>query len=202
MPDPRELPFAPPHVYRGQVLDDPDEVFDLVDANDQVIGRVRRGAAHQDPTLVHRSVQILIFTSSGQLLLQRRSASKDLFPGCYCASASGHVASGEDYDSTAKRELAEELGITAPLTRLRKALIRSEQETEFTTLYAALSDGPYQFHPTETDGGELFAMAEVNDWMRSGTLPMTPALRVALVELQRITGSAYSQLPAFLATLG
>ena len=202
MPDPRELPFAPPHVPRSQVLDDPDEVFDLVDANDQVIGRVRRGAAHRDPTLIHRSVQVLVFTSSGHLLLQRRSASKDLFPGYFCASASGHVASGEDYDQTAKRELTEELGITAPLTPMGKALIRSEQETEFTALYVARSEGPYQFHPTETDGGELFAMAEVHDRMRTGTLPMTPALRVALVELQRISGSAYSQLPAFLATLG
>lgn len=202
MPDPRELPFAPPPVNRGQVLDDPNEVFDLVDANDQVIGRVHRGDAHQDPALIHRSVQVLVFTSSGHLLLQRRAASKDLFPGYYCASASGHVASGEDYDSTAKRELAEELGITAPLSPLGKALIRSEQETEFTALYVARSDGPYQFHPTETDGGELFAMGEVLDRMRSGTLPMTPALRVALVELQRISGSAYSQLPAFLATLG
>jgi isopentenyl-diphosphate delta-isomerase type 1 len=202
MPDPRELPFAPPHVNRSQVLDDPNEVFDLVDANDQVIGHVRRGAAHRDSTLIHRSVQILIFTSSGQLLLQRRSAFKDLFPGYYCASASGHVASGEDYDSTAKRELAEELGIIAPLTSLGKALIRAEQETEFTALYVARSDGPYQFHPTETDGGEFFTMGEVYDRMQTGTLPMTPALRVALMELQRISGSACSQLPAWLETLG
>lgn len=202
MPDPRELSCAPPHANRSQVLDDPNEVFDLVDSSDQVIGRVLRGAAHQDPTLIHRSVQILIFTSRGQLLLQRRSPSKDLFPGYYCASASGHVASGEDYDSTAKRELAEELGITAPLTPLGKALIHSEQETEFTALYVARSDGPYQFHPTETAGGELFAMGEVHDLMRTDTLPMTPALRVALVELQRTSGSAFSQLPAYLATLG
>jgi isopentenyl-diphosphate Delta-isomerase len=202
MPDPRGKPFAPPIDDLRSGLDDPNEVFDLVDANDRVIGRVLRGAAHQDPTLIHRSVQILVLTTNGQLLLQRRSSTKDLYPGYYCASASGHVASGEDYAGTAERELAEELGIVAPLTHMGKALVRSELETEFTELYAARSDGPYQFHPTETDGGELFTLRELDARMRASTLPVTPALRVALAELRRISGPACRELPAFLASLG
>ncbi len=185
-----------------EVFDNPDELFDLVDLNDRVIGQVRRGDAHRNPDLIHRSVQILVFASDGRLLLQRRSAGKDLFPGFYCASASGHVASGEDYAATAERELAEELGISTPLTFIGKALIRSEPETEITALYVANSDGPYRFHPAETDGGTLFRLSEVWSGIERGALSVTPALRVALEALERHTKHADGGLAAFLATLG
>jgi isopentenyldiphosphate isomerase len=185
-----------------QILDDPDEIFDLVDLNDHVIGQVRRGEAHRDPALIHRSVQVLVFAHDGRLLLQRRSASKDLVPGYYCASASGHVASGEDYATTAERELAEELGISVPLTYISKALVRSEPETEISALYATVSDGPYQFHPTETNGGKLFAVDEVWDGIIYGDLLVTPALRVAMEELRAHAEQGDGGLAAFLAKLG
>ncbi len=184
------------------ILDDPDEIFDLVDLDDHVIGKVRRGEAHRNPALIHRSVQVLVFTHERHLRLQRRSASKDLFPGYYCASASGHVASGEEYATTAERELAEELGISAPLTYISKALVRSEPETELTALYATVSDGPYQFHPTETDGGRLFAVNDVRDGIIRGDLPVTPALRVAMEELRSHSEQGNGGLATFLARLG
>ncbi len=185
-----------------QILDDPDEIFDLVDLDDHVIGKVRRGEAHRNPALIHRSVQVLVFTHERHLLLQRRSARKDLFPGYYCASASGHVASGEEYATTAERELAEELGISAPLTYISKALVQSEPETELTALYATVSDGPYQFHPTETDGGRLFAVNDVRDGIIRGDLPVTPALRVAMEELRTHSEQGNGGLATFLARLG
>lgn len=163
--------------------DNPDELFDRVDERDQVIGTVRRGDAHRDPSLIHRSVQILVFDSAGRALLQLRSARKDLFPGYYCASASGHVMAGESYDVTAGREIEEELGVAPPLRPLGAALVRSAVETEITALYVAHSDGPFHFHPDETDGGRFFTLDELRatrDW-----LPMTPALLVALDELER-----------------
>jgi isopentenyldiphosphate isomerase len=183
-------------------MDDPTEIFDLVDAHDRVIGTVLRGEAHHNPALVHRSVQILVFASDDRILLQRRSATKDMFPGFLCASASGHVGSGEDYDSTAARELAEELGIAAPLTYLGKALVQAEQETEFTALYVAKSDGPFTFHPTETTGGVLLTFGEVRRGIESGDLAVTPALRVAVAELTRRIGAGEGSLHAFLAQLG
>jgi isopentenyldiphosphate isomerase len=163
--------------------DDPDELFDRVDAADHVIGQVRRGEAHRDPALIHRSVQILVFARDGRVLLQRRSAAKDLFPGCYCASASGHVASGEDYTTTARRELREELGIAPALAYLGKETVLSAEETEITALFAARSDGPFTFHPTETAGGQLFTRDELRAAHQRDTLALTPAARVALAAL-------------------
>ena len=103
--------------------DNLDEIFDLVDLDDRVIGRVRRGDAHRDPTLIHRSIQVMVFDSHQRVLLQRRSGTKDLFPGYYCASASGHVAVGEDYAETAIRETEEELGCALLLAYVGKELV-------------------------------------------------------------------------------
>lgn len=176
-----------------QTTDNPDELFDLVNERDEIIGTVRRGDAHRDPSLLHRSVQILVVTSAGRIVLQRRSMAKDLFPGYYCASASGHVIAGDDYLGTAHRELGEELGIAAELTPLGTALVRSSQETEWTALFLAHSDGPFTFDPVETAGGELMPWDDLR--AARDTLPMTPALLVAIETVERLLASGALSLP-------
>lgn len=168
----------------GASTDNPNELFDRVDERDQVIGTVRRGDAHRDPALIHRSIQVLVLDRAGRILLQLRSARKDLFPGYYCASASGHVISGERYDETAAREIVEELGVSPPLRQVGVELVRSEYETEMTALYLARHDGPFQFHPTETDGGRWLTLDELR--AARCALPMTPALEVALDAYERL----------------
>lgn len=167
------------------LTDNPDELFDLVNESDQVIGQVSRGAAHRDPTLIHRSVQVLVFARDGRLLLQKRSSGKDLFPGYFCASACGHVDAGEDYDTTARREAREELGVNLQPRFVAKTFVRSEQETEMTAIYVGVCDGPFQFHPGETAGGAFYTLDQALAGRMSGALPMTPALLVALAEIER-----------------
>ena len=151
-----------------------------MDREDRVVGAVRRGDAHRDSTLIHRSVQVLIFDGSGRVLLQRRSAAKDLFPLFWCASASGHVAAGDSYDETAARELAEELGVHLDLTCRGKFLVASEQETEVTVLFTANSSGPFTFDPIETCGGEFFTRDDLSAMLAKGALKLTPATLAAL----------------------
>src|SRR6478672_13109465 len=87
-----------------------EEVFDVVDEQDQVIGRERRSEVHR-LNLRHRAVHVLVFNSQGEVFLQKRSMSKDTFPGAWDSSASGHLDCGEDYDACAIRELREEIGL-------------------------------------------------------------------------------------------
>lgn len=160
--------------------DNPDEIFDLVDERDKVIGSVRRGDAHHDPSLLHRSVQVLVFNDQGEVLLQRRSPHKDLFPNYYCASASGHLNQGEDYAEAAEREAREELGVALDLTQIGKVLLRTPRETEMTAIFVAQHEGPFTFSPTETRGGDFFTLAALRAGFADGTVPMTPALLAAL----------------------
>jgi isopentenyldiphosphate isomerase len=161
-------------------VDDPEEVFDLVDESDRVIGTVRRAQAHSDPRLIHRSVQVLVFDHLDRLFLQRRSLHKDLFAGYYCASASGHVAVGESYGATAEREVREELGVSPSLVAMGKIIVRSAPETEITMIFIAHDDGPFQCHPTETDGGTFVTVAELSEAVSGGQLHLTPAATAAL----------------------
>ena len=50
---------------------------------------------------------------SADVLLQKRSAHKDSFPGCYDISSAGHIPAGQDFRESALRELREELGVKA-----------------------------------------------------------------------------------------
>jgi len=96
------------------------ELLDVVDENDNVVAVKTRGEIHARG-LMHRAVHILLFNSSGELFLQKRSLAKDEQPGKWDSSAAGHVDSGEDYADCARREIGEELGIghveAGPLTR-------------------------------------------------------------------------------------
>jgi isopentenyldiphosphate isomerase len=179
--------------------DDPDEVFDRVDLQDRVVGRVRRGDAHQDPRLVHRSVQVIVVTADGRILLQRRAMGKDLFPGYLCASASGHVMAGDGYEQTARRELTEELGVDPAIIWVDKAVVHSVMETEITALYLARCDGPFVFSPVETDGGVFLSLADALALRDDPEARITPALRVALDEIDRMAQDG--RLPAALAAL-
>src|SRR5450432_650127 len=85
-----------------------EEWFDVVNARDEVIGRELRRNVHARG-LWHRAVHVLVFDGAGHVFLQKRSMLKDLSPGLWDSSCSGHVDSGEDYDLAAVRELGEEI---------------------------------------------------------------------------------------------
>src|SRR5512139_4070862 len=119
-----------------------EEIFDCVDASDQVIGREKRSEIHRQG-LRHRAVHVLIFDKQGEIFLQKRSMQKDTFPGRWDSSASGHLDRGEDYDACAVRELREELGITLPEPPRRMFKLNACGETgmEFVWVYRGESEG-------------------------------------------------------------
>ena len=85
-----------------------DEIVDLVDENDRVIGRALRSECHGDPDLIHRVVHIMVFNNGGNLLLQRRGLNKRIQPGKWDTSVGGHLSQGEAYRVAAAREMEEE----------------------------------------------------------------------------------------------
>lgn len=87
-----------------------DERFDVVDAEDRVIGVAERGEVHRRG-LRHRAVHIFWGRADGCICLQRRSFAKDSSPGLLSSSCAGHVDSGETYLQAAVREFEEELGV-------------------------------------------------------------------------------------------
>jgi len=132
-----------------------DEIFDVVNEHDEVVGRASRSEVHARG-LMHRAVHVLVFNARGEVFLQKRSMAKDRCPGLWDSSASGHVDSGEDYDACALRELREEIGLepTQPLQRLFKLPAGPETDQEHVWVYRCTAEGPFALNPREIERGE------------------------------------------------
>lgn len=112
----------------------PLELLEERDLNGRVTGNVRaRFMMHQDGML-HGTSHVWILRpnekSGFDLLLQKRSAHKDAYPGCYDISSAGHIPVGSDYLESAVRELEEELGILAKPEELIFAGLHEEAEED------------------------------------------------------------------------
>jgi len=88
-----------------------DELLDLVDEQDRVIGIWTRSAIYREKMSNIRAVNAFLVNDAGQLWIPRRTATKRIFPLCLDMSVAGHVASGEDYLTAFRRELQEELNL-------------------------------------------------------------------------------------------
>ena len=153
------------------------ERFDLVDADNRVIGTVARSQAHGDPSLRHRAVHVMVYDHRGALLLQKRAATKDIQPGKWDTSVGGHLAVGESYPSAAVRETREELGIVIgpdDLEPLHEYVGSSEVETEHVRSFRVRSEGPFTAPPEEIEELRFWTPQELRAALGSGVL--TPVL--------------------------
>lgn len=88
-----------------------DEILDIVDERDNVIGQLPRGEVYADG-LRHRCVFVQARDAEGRLFVHRRTPTKLVFPSLYDMFVGGVVGAGEGYDEAALREAEEELGVS------------------------------------------------------------------------------------------
>lgn len=93
------------------------EKLDIVDEDDNVIGQDTRENIHKNG-LLHREIHVIIYNDRGGILFQKRSETKETYPGLLDISVGGHVDLGESYEETAIKELEEESGISADKNNL------------------------------------------------------------------------------------
>jgi isopentenyl-diphosphate delta-isomerase len=138
-----------------------EEMFDVVDQEDRVLYQSPRSVVHANHWL-HRAVHIFVFNRRGELLIHRRSATKDEAPLKYTSSASGHLSAGEDYATAAVRELEEELGLKASVEFLGIFPANGAMTSfEHSGLYRAITDDTPIFDPEEILSGEFRPLDEI-----------------------------------------
>lgn len=105
------------------------EYFEIYNQDGMPTGKIKlRKDVHRDGDW-HRAIDIWILNSKNELLLQKRAAQKESFPGLWEVSCSGHISAGEESQISALRELEEELGITInpnellPIFEVRESVI-------------------------------------------------------------------------------
>lgn len=86
-----------------------DEVLDVVDDDDRVIGQLPRREIYHRKTPNFRVVNAFIRDAHERLWIPRRNAQKQLFPLHLDVSVGGHVQAGESYDQALIREAREEM---------------------------------------------------------------------------------------------
>ncbi len=165
----------------GKMLSDPlaaehaavsfdDELLILVDENDNVTGYDEKLNVHLGQGKLHRAFSIFLFSPCGQVLLQRRSGQKPLWPLYWSNSVCSHPRKGEEIDAAALRRLREELGISTELEYLYRFCYSAQfesvgTENELCNVYAGCVpiDCPVVANENEIDE---WAWVEIDEFER------------------------------------
>jgi isopentenyldiphosphate isomerase len=161
-----------------------DELVEHVDLDGTVIEVVTRARMRAE-NLRHRSVAIIVQSTDGRLLVQRRADDKDVFPGWWDVAAGGVVAAGEESDDAARRELAEELGITGVTPEfVTEGAYEDEHAQEICRVYRVVHDGPYRFDDGEVTEARLVDGAGLAELLATErVLPGSVAMLLPLIDV-------------------
>jgi isopentenyl-diphosphate delta-isomerase type 1 len=159
--------------------DNQQELFIVVDENDNILEYRTRYDCHHDNSLIHRAIAIVIYNDKGEIALQKRSVNKDLNPGMYTNAVGGHVEKGQTYEEAAQREMKEELGIDVPIKFVKKFISRNDQETHMVSLFEATYNGPFHLAKDEVDMIEFVKPEDIKNIAEK----LTPHARVGMQQL-------------------
>ena len=145
-----------------------------------------RGASATEILHCRTAHVVVIHPETGDILLQKRKMTKDIQPGKWDTAVGGHLDAGEDYLAGAKRELAEELGITGDveLEWLFVEKVRNNIESEDAGVFALRHAGPFQFQTSEIDDLRFWSKDELAD--EKNRQKFTPLLLSELDKLREI----------------
>jgi isopentenyldiphosphate isomerase len=162
------------------------EFVDEVDQNDTVLRVVTR-AQMRAGRLMHRAVFIAVVSTAGQLLIHRRSESKDLWPGWWDIAVGGVVGAGESYDAAAIREVREEIGLEVGVEAQPAPVGAGSYVDDAVALlgrcYVLRHNGPFEFADGEVVEARFVSRTEL-EALRTQMrfLPDSLALLLPLVE--------------------
>ena len=149
-----------------------DEIVLIVDVDNNETGSAPRYEM-RSRGLPHRAAYILVFNSREELFVQKRTMSKDIYPGYYDVAAGGVVMAGESYDHAAARELEEELGIMdAPLSSHFTFRYDDDSNLVWGKVYSCTYEGDIILQEEEIESG--FFMTPEKVLALSETEPFTP----------------------------
>ena len=172
----------------------PDELVSLVDEAGVVLGSAPRTVVRRD-NLLHASTAVLVRHPDGRIYVSRRSDDKDWAPSAHDAAAGGILQHGEPVEESARRELAEELGIEGVALR---PLVAGTYQDETVRCFVHCFETTYDGVVTHADGevvwGRWMTLPELGRLLRDPTWPFVPDTRTLLARLCREGVGDYASL--------
>ncbi len=159
----------------AKTTDPQGEMLIQVDEHNNVIGSISRGEAHEKPGVFYRTIYVLVKDENDKVLIQQRSATKDLYPNCWDISVGGHVNFGKTYEETAVRELDEELGLELKeedLIKKGEVLVKPSNSGEFFNVFEyKLKPGQtVEASEEEVKNTRWMSIGEIKKSMKNGDL--------------------------------
>lgn len=153
-----------------------DDLLQEVDEHDNPIGAVSRRESKVSGRR-HRVVRVIVEDEAGNTLIQKRVATKDMYPNCWDNAAAGHVDVGESYLTAVERELQEEIGIEGvDLEEVCYYYSEAVSPTgqilnRFTKIYRTIVPHNTQFtlQPSEVSEVKWVTLDEVRSLVEEGT---------------------------------
>ncbi|MDH3715879.1 MAG: isopentenyl-diphosphate Delta-isomerase [Gammaproteobacteria bacterium] len=176
-------------VPNAATVSSPKEQLILVDELDNPIGHCGKRDCHTGEGMLHRAFSLFVFNSGGELLLQRRSTEKPLWPSYWSNTCCSHPRRGETMDQAVHRRLAEELGIAAKLSFLYKFQYRARYrdvgtEHEVCWVYTGTSDDQVQANGHEIAEWGFVDPLQLGRELADNPDSYTPWLKLEWAELQ------------------
>ena len=168
-----------------------DELLDLVNGNDEIIGTVWKSEAHKDPKLFHREAAIVVFNENQEVLLQQRSMSKKSAPGKWTLTAVGHIGRGEAPEIAAARELQEEMGLVVKPIYFKKTAIQyQENEARFFWVYYGIvkSDEKITIDKEEVQDAAWVPVTKLVEFSKTHNYLLTGVSHLRIMELAEMLG--------------
>jgi isopentenyl-diphosphate delta-isomerase len=168
-----------------------EEIFDIFSEDEVLIGQAPRSKVHKSG-LLHRSTNIFLFNSKGELLIQKRSDTKDICPSKWDLSCAEHLKPKEGYADGALRGLKEELNITVESNQLKKLgapiLKKSDypeldmKDYEFSQYWTLIFDGEFNIDQDEVVDAKFVSKKDLISEITSNPNNFTPWMLDAIKE--------------------
>lgn len=182
-----------------RVVSSESEELILVDASDNELGFLSKEECHDGDGILHRAFSLFVFNTNGELLLQKRSAEKRLWPLFWSNSCCSHPRKGESMQVATRRRLREELGIEASLEFIYKFAYQAQfgdlgSENELCTVYLGKTRQAFSANTHEIADARYVSREALQAELRARPGEFTPWFKM---EWERLCNEFAEKLVAY-----
>jgi isopentenyl-diphosphate delta-isomerase len=166
-------------VARDEIVSNSSEELILVDELDREIGHRSKADCHSGNGILHRAFSIFVFNDDDELLLQKRSLDKPLWPNYWSNTCCSHPRRGESMEEAVSRRLVQELGFDCPLEFLYKFKYHAQYgavgaEHEYCWVYYGRYSGPVDANVNEIAAWRFLAIPALEAELEANPERFTP----------------------------
>ncbi len=182
-----------------EIVSSESEELILVDESDNELGYLSKQQCHDGDGILHRAFSLFVFNAVGELLLQKRSADKRLWPLFWSNSCCSHPRQGESMAVATSRRLQEELDIHADLEFVYKFSYRAQfgehgSENELCSVFLGRTDQTYSANSNEIAEARFVSADELISELRAIPEEFTPWFKM---EWERLYGEFTEKLRSY-----